>query len=195
METLVVHNAKMRANCADGRRLFVLGAIAQISTRACQCFNKTIFNQSNFIRFQIQSAPFTGEWFQAPSIKPQRKTVLKELQAVNNTRRRRLLLKLLKISVDPTDLIGHWRNEWKSQSLSSPFQRLSAATSRHIKGSVIYSKNRVGNEPFNDGPNKICFSDRVSHHKAQKQQVSTSELPVSGRRAAAECQGGGISWR
>lgn len=77
--------------------------------------------------------------------KPQKKTVMKERQTVNNTRKQRLLLKLLKISVDPTDLIGHCMTEWKSQSLSSPLQTLSVATLRHTKGSIISSKNQAEN--------------------------------------------------
>lgn len=53
--------------------------------------------------------------------------VMKERQTVNDTRKQRLLLKLLKISVDPTDLI-HCMNEWRSQSLSSSLQTLSVTT-------------------------------------------------------------------
>lgn len=76
--------------------------------------------------------------------KPQKKTVMKERQTVNDTRKQRLLLKLLKISVDPTDLID-CMNEWRSQSLSSPLQTLSVATLRHTKGSIVSSKDPVEN--------------------------------------------------
>lgn len=75
----------------------------------CQFFNRKIFNQSNFIRFHMQSAPFPGkEAGVVPSLygKPQKKTGKKE--TVNNTHKQWLLLKLLKVSVAPDkDLIGH----------------------------------------------------------------------------------------